>query len=116
MSGNGEQRMLRLPAKKLRKALLRSSIAMVILFIPGIQLFSAAVAFPLFMLADIATNSDFMAYTFAYFFPKNLATTAIFAVYYFAVYYVLELPGNIKNILPLGPRIVRCISWLRTIK
>ena len=125
MTSNGEQRMLKLPAKKLSRALLRSAIAMVLLFTPGMQLFSAAVAFPLFMLPCIATNSDYMAYTLVYFFPKSSATTAIFAIYYFAVFYILELAwnfrgfplvGNIKNVLPLGPRIGRYIRWLRTIK
>jgi hypothetical protein len=108
--------MLKLPAEKLRRAAVRSAIAMVLFFIPILQIYSAAVAFPLFLHPAINAESAYMGYTFAYFFPKSPVTVAIFAIYYLAAFYVVELVCVFINFLAIGPRFGRFVRWLFTFK
>ena len=49
MKGSGERNVLKLPTEKLRRAVVRSAIAMVLFFIPILQIYSAVVAIPLFV-------------------------------------------------------------------
>jgi ABC-type arginine/histidine transport system permease subunit len=90
-------RKLKLPKERIRTVVKKSVIALVLLFIPIAQLYSAFIAIPLFMHHAINSNSPYMEYTFAYFFPKSPITIAIFAIYYLAVFYVIELIGSARE-------------------
>ena len=79
-----------LPKERIKIVLKKSVIALVLLFIPIVQIYSVFVAFPLFFL-PFTSSKKYMEFTFAFMFPNSTVSIAIFAVYYLAVFYLIEL-------------------------
>lgn len=84
-------RLLEMPRKHLIKVIKRTTIALAFLFIPVLQIYSAVVAFPLFLHPAINKSGSYMEYSFAYFVPNSPVTAAVFAAYYLLVFYFIEL-------------------------
>jgi len=81
--------MLELSQKGWDEVKKRFIITMILFFIPIAQLYSALIAFPLFMIPEINSQSSFMGYTFAYFYPNNIITVLGFMFYYFTIFYCI---------------------------
>ena len=79
-----------LPPRRKQRVWRRILVAVILLFIPIAQFYSAFVALPLFALPWINRTSSMMGYTFAYFYPKNIAKIAIFVTYYILLFYFIE--------------------------
>jgi len=109
---NGYKKIFTLSAESMARVMKRSAIAMTLFFVPILQLYSAVVAFPLFMHPAISATGSYMEYGFAYFSPTNLVTVAIFASYYLAVFYVIELIASKFSLYAISNRLGRCIGCL----
>lgn len=89
---------LKIPKGRIKTAVKRAVIALVLLFIPLVQFYSFIVALPLFMHHSFNSNSQYIEYTFGWFFLKSPIAIAIFSIYYLAVFYVIELFGHIRDL------------------
>jgi hypothetical protein len=68
----------------------KTMLTTLLFFIPVGQFYAALIAFPLFLIPSIGQESEFMGYTFAYFYPKNILIIPIFVIYYLLVFYIYE--------------------------
>lgn len=59
-------------------------------FLPLGQLYAAFYAIPLFIFHFINSESAYMGYTFAYFYPKSMLTILLFFIYYLVFFYLIE--------------------------
>jgi hypothetical protein len=101
-----------LPPESMARVMKRSAIAMVFFFIPILQLYSAVIAFPLFMHPAIGARGAYMAYSFAYFSPTSLVTVGVFVSYYLTVFYVIELIVSKVSLYAVSKRVGSFIGSL----
>lgn len=81
---------LKLPEENVQKVLKKTFYFMLLLILPLGQFYAALYAIPLFAFPFINSTSQYMGYTFAYFYPKSLLTILLFAVYYLILFYLIE--------------------------
>ena len=82
---------LKISEKSVKKVLKKTAYFMLLLFLPLTQFYAALYAIPLFAFPFINSTSEYMGYTFAFFYPKSILTVLLFITYYLVLFYLMEL-------------------------